>query len=394
MLQYIYRPHCMKSKDQKSEIRNVFTVADRKPEIKTLSAVAEHKPRVLSFDLARGFTVFFIPAIHCAMLYSRPGTYDTPLMFFLRFIAEGPGGQLLMCLMGIAATFKAVQPLRTILGRSLLLLGAGTLLNVAKFVIPFSLDGLPSEVIEALQLKGSTTADTIWHLCSLGDILHFAALTHIFLWLVMRSKAKTAFAVAVGTLATLISSKLILSQPVLSHIPYALKLFIGHPPRVFFPVFPWLLYPMVGLILGLAYQRDAENTMMLSALIGGICLVNGLLLDFTFPAVNPYGFYQTAPAATVWHLGIVLVTVSFWHWVSVVVKQNIFFRFLQFSAKNITLIYLIQWVLICWALPWTGYQKLKLTHSVILMVIVTLNTYLLTYLFQLIKQHYVPQKNL
>lgn len=348
----------------------------------------KHSSRVLSFDLARGFTVLFIPAIHTAMLYSKTETYNSTIMLYLRFIAEGPGGQLLMCLMGIAVTFKPIETLQRALKRSVVLFATGVGLNIAKFVIPYLAGVLPDGVLQELQVANTSKTEALWLLSSMGDILHFAAIANIFLWMVTRSKTGSIWAIALGLAATLLSTPTILNCIALNSTTYALALFTSHPPRIFFPLLPWLLYPMSGFIIGKSYQKNAAQTMKLSAILGAIFTATGLLIDYTFPTSNPYGFYQTAPIATLWHLGIVLCTLSFWHYQAEQVKHNPFFTLLQFSSKNITLIYLIQWVMICWVLPWVGYRRMDLNYSQVMMVIITLNTYLLTFLIQLLKKMY------
>lgn len=58
--------------------------------------------RIQSLDLARGFTVLFIAPIHAVLLFASPAVYSAAPIQFLKFIAEGPGAQLFMTLMGIS----------------------------------------------------------------------------------------------------------------------------------------------------------------------------------------------------------------------------------------------------------------------------------------------------
>ena len=63
--------------------------------------------RIQSLDLARGFTVLFMPSVHVVMLYSQPQVQQSLLGDILAFIAEGPGAQLFMLLMGVSFTFSS-----------------------------------------------------------------------------------------------------------------------------------------------------------------------------------------------------------------------------------------------------------------------------------------------
>lgn len=169
---------------------------------------------------------------------------------------------------------------------------------------------------------------------------------------------------------------------------YIFGLLTGHPPRVFFPVFPWLVYPLAGLFVGYYFRQHQRDTILLCGLIGTLLLVIGLLGSHYFPSDNPAGFYRTPLPATCWHLGIVLLMLGMWHWIATHAKDYKFFQLLSYSSKNITMIYIVQWVLICWMLPAFGFRRLNTLRSAIVMLLMTLITYLLTYSFQCIKHRY------
>lgn len=348
--------------------------------------------RIRSLDLARGFTVLFIPAIHTGMLYSDLSVHSHPLGIFLITIAEGPGGQLLMFLMGISFTLREQHSTAFVLLKSAGLLVAGYLLNIAKFVVPYSLALLPDEVLRELEITADQTA--VWRLTGMGDILHFAALTLPVLHMLHKSKRYPVWAL-LGAVVTIVISPWIWDNHSLQDVPnYMLGFFTGRPPRVFFPLFPWLVYPLTGLSIGYYFRMHQRDTVLRCGLTGALLLLTGLLGSYYFPSDNSAGFYRTAPAATCWHLGIVLLAFCIWYWLAAHEKDNLFFRLLIYSSKNITLIYIIQWVMICWMLPVFGFRKLNITVSAIVMLLMTLNTYLLTYCFQLIKRYYALKQNL
>ena len=340
--------------------------------------------RIRSLDLARGFTVLFIPAIHTGMLYSHPSVHTSVLGCFLIAIAEGPGGQLLMLLMGLSFTFKKRQNTSEILLRSGLLLLIGYLLNILKFIIPYSYDALPGGVIHDLQLSNDSNA--IWQLLGLGDILHFAAIATVILHFVYRCTHFQIWALITALTVVIISPfvwDMHFENPLLDYIS---ALATAQPPYVFFPLFPWLVYPLAGLAIGYYFQKDQSRTFIMCGVIGAVLTSVGLSLEHFFTTDNSFGFYRTHIPGTMWHLGIVLGTLYVWNLIGRSITNNYFFRILTFSSKNITLIYIIQWVMICWMLPVFGYQELPLSISVMVMLSMTINTYLLTYTFQLIKR--------
>src|SRR5690242_13320705 len=92
--------------------------------------------RIASIDLARGFTVLFIPAIHSVMLYSTLQVHQSAYGRLLAFIAEWPGAQILMLLMGVSFALSAKVSNKKVLLKALILLFIGYLMNYSKFVLP------------------------------------------------------------------------------------------------------------------------------------------------------------------------------------------------------------------------------------------------------------------
>lgn len=348
--------------------------------------------RIRSLDLARGFTVLFIPAIHTGMLYSDLSVHETLLGQFLIFIAEGPGGQLLMVLMGISFTLRPFHPTGQVLVKAGGLLLTGYLLNILKFVIPYSVHALPDAVLQELEVSSGETAVT--QLTGMGDILHFAGLALLTMHGLYKSKKYDRWA-AMGALLMVLCSPLLWDLHTTNRaVNYLLELATGQPPQVFFPLFPWLVYPLVGLCIGHYFRSDQHRTMIACGCIGAILLLTGLITEALFPVEYSAGFYRTPPAATLWHIGIVLVTLYAWHGISSRFRDNLFFRLLTYSSKNITTLYIIQWVMICSMLPIFGYRELDITTSAIVMAAMTLNTYLLTFTYQIIKQRYGRSKTI
>jgi len=130
----------------------------------------------------------------------------------------------------------------------------------------------------------------------------------------------------------------------------------GQPPAMFFPLFPWLVYPMAGLVIGYWLNRNPPDRFLFIGLTGVALIVLGeVLAYFQLPSLS---FYRTRSGDTAVHLGIVLVWLWIWEGVATYVKPNAGFRLLSFASRHITLIYLIQWPIICWLLPLFGYQNL------------------------------------
>lgn len=350
------------------------------------------RARIISFDLARGFTVLLMPMIHVVMLYSTIPVQQSLLGDILGFIAEGPGAQLFMLLMGVnfslrkkaklsAATGGGCrQEMTAVLQRTFYLLLAAYLLNFFKFIVPLGLVLLPENLLQELQIQNDFRAAQFFFL--IGDILHFAAIAYLVLYVVTRSRYYPYIALLLAIAIVFLSPSIWDLKTGIAFVDQVLVLFNGHPPQTFFPVFPWLVYPLIGLTLGFLLKTNHTEYILRKTGIAGIAFI---IISLSFPATTTItewlSFYRTAPADTIFHLGFVLLWLSIFHWLSRKLKPNPIFQLLRFCSRHITAIYILQWILICWCLSITGYLQLDLTYSLIWMTGITIITLLITYIY-------------
>jgi Heparan-alpha-glucosaminide N-acetyltransferase, catalytic len=324
-------------------------------------------PRIKSLDLARGFTVLCIPAVHTVLLYAKHSVYQTVFGHLLRFIAEGPGAQLFMVYMGISITLSAKLNWERVAQKSLLLLVAGYGLNLLKFVIPLKLGMLPAGLQADLGVLGA--CDAAGRLLLLGDILTFAAIALPITFLIYQLPRYSGFALSGAILVALLSPYGWDHHSCSSICQYVFNLMGGQPPVVFFPLFPWLVYPLFGLSIGYLLQLQMPQTVDFFALLGLFFVFIGIVLARFEPVST--SFYRTQPADTAYHLGVVLLTLWIWHQLDRYVRPNYLFRVLQYCSQDITAIYLIQWPLIFWCLPIFGYQQLGYGATVLTAMLMT-----------------------
>jgi surface polysaccharide O-acyltransferase-like enzyme len=331
--------------------------------------------RIKSLDLARGFTVLLIAPIHCMLLYSKPEVYTSLLGQLFAFIAEGPGAPLFMVLMGISFALKEKYRFLDVLKKVAFILLAGYGLNLIKFVIPYAGGWMPLGLQNDLQVPDRGGA---WTLLGLGDILQFAGPALLVLYGVTRFRFYGCIA---GALAISIAWMSPLAWDAHSHQPtldYVLQLATGKPPRTFFPLFPWLAYPLVGLAIGRVLKHDGPACFRYAGGWGLALIGIGVIFDFLYPNIPETTFYRTYPVDTACHIGIVLLALYSWDLLYRYIKPNHFLRVLTYSSKHITQIYLIQWILISALLPVWGYQHLGLGATMLVILPITGTVYLLS----------------
>jgi uncharacterized membrane protein len=331
---------------------------------------------IRSLDLARGFTVLMMVPVHTVLLYSDPVIYHTLLIKMLAFVAEGPGAQLFMMLMGIYTGLSKTRTTKKVLLKSLLLLMAGYGLNMVKFVIPYRLGLLPEHLLLDLQITKDSNA---WiQLIAIGDIFHFAALALPITYALSRSKHWYAAAL---TVLIIFGAQYLWdirgNNPVND---YLLKLIGGQPPQVFFPLFPWLVYPLIGMMMGKWWMKTEEKYFQKLGITGAVILLIYYSVRLFISPKDTINFYRTQWPETLQHIAIVFCTLFSWDWLSKNIPQNRIFRFLQYSGRHITKLYIIQWIVIMWCLPFPGYQQLQWCSSMAWIIFTTTATYAIAYI--------------
>ncbi len=334
--------------------------------------------RIQSIDIARGFTVLVMPSIHTVMIYSLPSVQQSFLGNALAFIAEGPGAQLFMFVMGVSFTLSSHINIKSVFQRAGFLLIMAYTLNIVKFIVPLSLGWMPQNLLAELHLHDKHSASFFFLL--LGDILHFAAIAYLVLFFVIRLKQFQYWSLLLAVAVIFLSPFVWDLHTGIASLDYILQLAGGHPPNVFFPLFPWLIYPLAGLSFGyFLHQFEKRRVFAVAGWIGFILCFITTLLPATQTKTAWLPFYRTGPVDTFFHFGFVLVWLAITNWISLKIPVNPFFKLLIFCSKNITSIYLIQWILVLWFIWFTGYQTVGFSQSLFWMLMITIATLLLSW---------------
>lgn len=226
--------------------------------------------------------------------------------------------------------------------RGLQLFALGYVLNLARFVLPLLLTDDPRVV----ELFGGTWWGPFFEI----DILQLAGLSLIVLGPVKRyvrdPRLVLALAAAVASVAPLlwgVGGGNVVLDPLW-----------GLGEWVSFPLFPWLAYPLLGLSLaGFAARAASARRLLRGWALAGCCavLAGVALLPF---APGPGGilafgdYYRSGLPVQLLLAGFVLLWLPLLWWLDGRLSWRIVPRYLTSLSRNITAVYLIQWVLIGW----------------------------------------------
>lgn len=332
--------------------------------------------------LARGFIVFVMPAVHSVWLYSSKDVKGGWIGMLLGFLAEGPGAQLFMFLMGVFIVLGRPKKTVQIFQRSIIIFLLGYVLNIFKLVVPYYTGLIPQQFFIDNQFPVDRMLPL--NLLLVGDILQFAAIAYFICSFI--NKVRNA------TIVTLIIIVFVLmASPIVWELSAngfvstkALALFNGSPPYVFFPVFPWLFYPLSGLLGARVMEKYNSNTDVgiLFGIVGWFLVLGGYYITQYEPSSWNLTFYRLGTGGTIMHGGIVLCWLALFLLLPVFIKNNFFFRLLKWLSKNITVIYLSQWIVIIWVLPLFGYNHLRLFESILALLVTSAISFSIPYFLQ------------
>lgn len=327
-------------------------------------------------SLARGFTVLIMPAVHSVLLYSTTGVKEGALGQVLGFLAEGPGAELFMFLMGVFIVLGRPKSTQQILMRSIIIMVAGYLLNLARLTIPYYLGIIPVDYL--LDNGIAIGPATGLHLLLVGDILQFASITYFICAILNHYNVHRAINILVLLLIFFISPytwQLSFGNPLSDRLTGLLN---ATPPIAFFPVFPWLCYPLAGLIIAQVYIQFTYTRIIRIHFLAGISLIIfGYLLEQTEPIAWRSSFYRPGRGGTLWHMGIVIVWIAMFIILSKAIKNSKVFLLLQYLSKHITVVYITQWIIILWMFALFGYNNLRFAETLGAITITSLLSFLL-----------------
>lgn len=329
-------------------------------------------PRNTTLDVARGFTVFIMPAVHSLLYYGNAKTRQSYLAKVMAFLAEGPGAQLFLFLMGASLALGKRKSAVAVAQRATGLLARGFLLNLLRLVVPYKLGLLPEKLLEEAGIAPGHRR--LVKLLTLGDILQCAAVSYPVAACLHHRRPDARGIMLLAACVALVSPKLgdrRLGHPAVAR--YFSILCTGKPPEVFFPVFPWLTYPLAGLAWAHYLETvPAGKLYPNTALAGVLLLASGTIISRGEPAYLKDSFYRLGTGGTCRHLGIVLLWLCLCHTITKRRSQQRFVRLLAILSRRITRIYTIQWMLVLWLIPVFGYRKRGLAGTAAGMLVNTL----------------------
>jgi len=340
-------------------------------------------------DTLKGVAVILMIQVHLMEVFASYLVSESIPGQISLFMGGIPAAPVFMGLMGYFAALSGISTTQMMV-RGIRLFVGGIVLNIA---LNFNL------LIHVLFYSWDFN---IWHSILGADILTLAGLSFILLGLInIFSKRKYQVYMFLSVLFATISYFFEPYQFENHSFRYLFSFIIGGTSWSYFPLVPWFSYPLAGFGLKLLndkynlFEKVNKKTTWL------ILLIFLLILIFTFNfgfknSTILMNYYHHNLLFYAWTLIFIVLWSYTWFYFNNKFEENKVFRLLQFSGRNVTKMYVIQWLIIG-NIGTEIYKSISLTAYAAWFFVVLLITVLLTYFINVVSGHlknFISKKDL
>lgn len=328
------------------------------------SMARQEKSRILYLDIAKGLAILFMFTQHCMLVHEKTAGEGTNILAnIFVLLGTAPAAPIFMLIMGVFLSASKSNFTMNIL-RGIKLIALGYLLNLLRFTLPLFIAGTAG----FQYIAGETPLSMFLSV----DILQLAGLSIIFGSFLKRFLDNKIVAPII-IVAILICSPLLWEnwgdKPIFS-------ILWGAGKNVYFPFFPWCVYPIIGMslsrfLLDMSNHKKDIRTLLWS---GFFIIVIGIGTFDVFPVGD---YHRSGAAIHFLMIGFILVWLSACRWISNRFSNTCIIDTLVFWSKNVTAVYFIQWVLFGWSILIFGANKQNAYVAAFIGLIVLIATHLL-----------------
>jgi uncharacterized membrane protein len=292
-------------------------------------------------DQLRGWAVIWMVLVHSVELFLRQAEWSHPVAQTALFLGAVPAAPVFMFLMGYFALRlsknRGPSLVLNVANRPFKLIFWGLLLNI----------GLNANLL-IHHLTGRASINPLHYIFGM-DILFLAGFSLLVVRLVGLARPHWLIWIVLAFLAALFGNRLPWGGDGSSWIHYVQALVGGDFTWSYFPLFPWLAYPLAGAAFRDLVRRQPE--LISRARYRFYALIPALVL---FLAYLPQGwristhlpdYYHHGPVFFGWALSLILilslVTQGLYRY-----RSSFFPAAIRFLGVRVTSFYVIQWLLI------------------------------------------------
>lgn len=295
--------------------------------------------RTHTADVLKGIAILLMIQVHLVELFASHELAASSVGKVFMFLGGPPVAPLFMILFGyfISATHKSTQQL---IVRGVKIFALGMMLNLA---LNFNLI--------CTVWRGLLQIDILPFVFGV-DIFQFAGLSLIVIALLKKVLEQQLVAIVMMIIVSvLLGQYLVIYIPENNSLKYVTAFFYGSAQWSYFPLFPWLAYPLTGMALyqlQRRYQIDVTlNTKTNRALAIGASLFVILTIGYAISIASDLSsYYHHDILFFLWVIVFLSVYSACVHAITERIGTTHVFAYLTWLGKHVTLIYIIQWIII------------------------------------------------
>jgi uncharacterized membrane protein len=285
-------------------------------------------------DLLKGLAVLFMIQVHITENFVFTNLHEQTLGKISFFLGGTPAAPVFMIVMGYFLSPK--RNLLYFIERGTVLFLGGILLNIGLnfyFLILYFQN----------QVIGENPFQYIFGV----DILPFAGLSLIIIGLLKEVFRDKFYFYSIVALLVAIVSDHIPSLPDSSNqwLKYILSFVYGCSDWSYFPLLPWLFYPLMGFSFKLMSEKFSVKYQIQIIILSVIFLI--LLAFQSFEQVIVLErYYHHGMLLALWNLAFIVVWFFFVDKLEKYFSKNLILVYIKWIGKNVTTIYVFQWLII------------------------------------------------
>lgn len=294
--------------------------------------------RAHTIDLMKGMAALLMIQVHIIELFANEAVSNSTIGKILLFLGGPPVAPLFLFFMGYFIANSQKSTLVMVL-RGVKTFVLGLALNIALNLNLF------------LSVYKGTYSVNIWQYIFGVDVLPHAGLAIIIIALLRKMLDKTFLIPIILAISIAALAEGIKGSPQSSFELYSLAFVYGNGSWSYFPLFPWLAYSFAGYAFYKIKQHYDFSILNSNVSKVIVLLMFTLFLLFTgqyavLIASNLQAYYHHGLKYCIWILFFLMLYGVSTNGLLQLTGTNKLFRYLEWLGRNITVIYVIQWIVI------------------------------------------------
>lgn len=328
-------------------------------------------------DFLKGLAVVLMVQVHLMELFALPEIQQSMAGKISLFLGGPAAAPLFMAVMGYFQA-SSVKPLLQRIRLGLKFILWGFLLNIGLNIHLF------------LKIANGTFELNPWTYVFGVDILFLAGFSVIIIAVIRQLFADKLLAwFVVFVFAATLNPWIPIISDTIAWLKYFEAYFWGYHSWSYFPVFPWLSYPLAGYLFGLLCKTSAFKLLIEKYLLQVLLIVAVPLLWF-FPfgfrvASNLPVYYHHSGLFVLWTISFLVALTILSQYLMKFTGNYLLIRYVRWMGRNVTAFYVIQWLIIGNTAT-SVFQTIQWSGLLLWFSIVMICTAMMVFLWEKLKQ--------